>query len=151
MLACQTCRVWTVATLSALLLACGGGGGSGGAADDSWLFPLWVNTDVQVADVDGDGRPDVLTLAQLASSQTQREGRLVVHLQTSSGQFAPPQTYTLGIYPWKMALRDIDGDGAADLVVTDVGNTSGTTDAAVWLLRQDAGQRGRFLAPQRLI
>ncbi|MHB8950347.1 MAG: FG-GAP repeat domain-containing protein, partial [Rhodoferax sp.] len=54
-------------------------------------------------------------------------------------------------YPWKMALRDIDGDGAADLVVTDVGSTSGTADASVWLLRQNAGQRGRFLAPQRLI
>ena len=149
MFAKQDIRTWTITVLSSMLMGCGGGGGSAGT-DNNWLYPLWVNTDVLAADIDGDGRPDVLTLAQLASSQTQRDGRLVVRLQTSSGQFAPAQTYTVGVYPWKLALGDIDGDGAADLVITDVGSASATTDGAVWLLRQDAGQRGHFLAPQRL-
>ena len=129
------------------IVATGGGGGG----DDSWLFPLWVPTDVLVADIDGDGRADVVTLAQLGSSMSAREGRLVVRLQTSPGAFAPAQTYVVGIYPWRMALDDIDGDGAADLVVTDVGGPSATaTNQSVWLLLQEAGNRGQFLAPQRL-
>jgi len=124
---------------------------TGGGGDDSWLFPLWVPTDVLVADIDGDGRADVVTLAQLGSSMSAREGRLVVRLQTSPGAFAPAQTYILGIYPWRMALDDIDGDGAADLVITDVGSPQTTaTDQSVWLLLQEAGHTGQFLAPRRL-
>jgi hypothetical protein len=124
---------------------------TGGGGDDSWLFPLWVPTDVLVADVNSDGRADVVTLAQLSSSMSEREGRLAVRLQTSPGAFAPAQTYVVGIYPWKMALDDINGDGAADLVVTDVGSpTTTATDQSVWLLLQKAGNPGHFLAPQRL-
>ena len=129
------------------IVATGGGGGG----DDNWLFPLWIPTDVLVADIDGDGRADVVTLAQLSSSMSEREGRLVVRLQTSLGAFAPAQTYRVGIYPWRMALGDIDGDGAADLVITDVGSPESTsTDQSVWLLLQETGNPGHFQPPQRL-
>lgn len=138
-------RASVVACLSGLLMACGAGSG-----DDIGLFPLWIKTDVLIADLDGDGRPDVLTLAQLASSMNQREGRLQVRLQTAPGVFLPPQTYSFGTYPWKMALADLDGDGAPDLVITDVGDTGSSTNRAVWLLRQNSLQRGQLLAPQRL-
>jgi hypothetical protein len=129
------------------LHGCGGGGGGGWV----WLFPLWVQTDVLVADVDGDGRPDVITLAQVSYGMSQSEGRLMVRLQTAPGAFTAPQSYVVGIYPWKMALADIDGDGAPDLVVADVGSTSSADGRAVWMLRQDAANRGRFLAPQSLM
>jgi len=135
-----------LAATGVLLSGCGGGD------DTDWLFPLWVETDVLVADIDGDSRADIITLAHLINSQTEREGRLVVRLQTAPGVYAPAQTYVVGIYPWKMALDDIDGDGAADLVIADVGSSASTstTDEAVWMLLQDAGNRGQFLAPQRL-
>lgn len=130
--------------MAALILA-----GCGGGDDADWLYPLWVPTDVLVADVNGDNRADVITLAQRAASETVREGRLVIRLQASAGTFVQAQTYVVGVYPWRMALGDIDGDGAPDLVVADVGNSATTADdASVWMLLQDGS--GHFLSPQRL-
>ena len=127
------------------LAACGGNGiDLGGGGDLDWLFPLTVATDVAVVDLDGDGRADVLTLEQLATSQTDRQGRLLVYRQTSSGAFAAPEVHRVGYYPWHFVITDIDGDNAPDLVVTD-------PDAhEAWLLLQDAAHRGQFKAPVRL-
>jgi len=126
--------------------------GCGGGDDTDWLFPLWVPTDVLVADIDGDGRADILTLAEYASAMDQREGRLVVRLQTAPDVYAPAQTYVVGVYPWKMALDDIDGDGAVDLVITDDGRSAeiSTTDQSVWMLLQDKSSPGTFQVPQGL-
>jgi len=132
----------TLVLLSGVTAGCGGGGGGGG--DTSYLYPLWVPTDTVVSDLDDDGRADVLSLAHVARSESQREGSLTVYRQTNAGSFAAPDSYRVGIYPWRMAVGDIDGDGAPDLVVSDV-------DArAVWLLRQKADQRGRFDSPQQI-
>lgn len=117
------------------LAACGGGVGDD---PEDWLYPLWVPTDVAVVDVDGDGRNDVLTLAQFAGSSSQQEGRLIVHLQSASGSFGGPQTASFGAYPWRFAMADIDGDGAIDVVATDVGADG------VWLLLQDRARPGQF-------
>lgn len=133
--------------MSLALAACGAGGGD----DDSWLYPIRVSTDVLVADVDGDGRNDVITLAQLSTSSSQRRGQLQVHLQKSPGVFSPAQLYNVGVYPWKLALGDINGDGAPDLVVADVGSSSTTASGAVWKLLQDVSNRGQFLPPQALL
>ncbi len=135
-------RVVSSLTMSGLA-ACGGGGGGGG--DTDWLYPLWVPTDVAVADVDGDGRADILTLAQVAASKSQREGRLIVHLQTSPGSFTAAQTAIVGVYPWKLAVGDIDGDGAVDVAVVDVEGSRG-----VWVLLQDHDSRGRLLAAREV-
>lgn len=128
--------------LAVLLAGCGGGGEGGGG--DSWLFPLWVPTDIAVADIDGDGRADVLTLAQYATSNTQLEGRLVLHRQQAGGTFAAGATVAVGRYPWRFAIADVDGDGAADVVVADVDMD------AVYLVRQEGASRGHFLAPVQL-
>ena len=140
--------LFKVGVLTSLLFLAGCGGGD----DGGWFdYPLWVETGVLVADIDGDSRADVITIAQLASSQEDRKGQLVVRLQTSPGVFAPAQTYVVGTYPWRMALGDIDGDGAPDLVITDAGSTAvGVSNGTVWMVRQDAGNRGQFLAPQQL-
>jgi len=128
--------VVAVAGVVAIVGSGGGGAGSGG--------PLWVETDVKVADVDGDGLADVLTLAMRSDSYPQRQGYLMLYRQTAPGTFAAPLATMVGVYPWRVAVADIDGDGAVDLVITD-------PDARVtWLLLQDATNRGHFLAPQAL-
>lgn len=129
------CAVLTVA-------ACGGSGGGG--SFEEIVFPLTVPTDILVADIDGDGRADVLTLALYSRTSTEREGRLSVYRQSAGGTYSAPDLHVVGTYPWRLALADIDGDGAADLVVTD------TDGRSAWLLRQDAGNRGRFLAPVQI-
>ncbi len=125
------------APAAALLLAsCGGG-------DTGWLCPLWVPSDVLAVDIDGDGRTDVVTVAQLASSASQREGRIVVRRQTAPGAFAAPQTCLAGKFPWKAAAEDMDGDGAPDLVLDS--HLTGETGAT--LLLQDGARPGTFQPP----
>jgi hypothetical protein len=135
------------------MLAAAACGGSGDGARDLGIFPLWVATDVAIADIDGDGRPDVLTTAGLWLSENQREGRLNVYRQTSPGTFAAPETYVVGTYLWRIVVADLDGDGAPDLLLTDAGDTR--VDApqprtAAWVVLQDRSQRGRFLAPTKI-
>ena len=73
-----------IATLFAATLgACGGGGGAG---DTSWLFPLWVPTDVAVADVDGDGRADLVLL------RGDDQALLMLQSPTQSGVFLAPRS-----------------------------------------------------------
>ena len=117
---------------------------SGGGGDTSWLFPLWIPTDVVVTDIDGDDLPDVITLARLSTSISHDEGRLVVYRQTSPGVFAPPDHYVVGTYPWKLALDDIDGNGLLDLLVAD------PDSQAVWLLLQNTGNPGKLLPAQQI-
>jgi hypothetical protein len=129
------------------LVACG----SSGDEDPFDILPLWVPTDVAVADVDGDGRNDVLAIAGLIARQQQRDGKLTVYRQVAPGSFAAPDTYTFGAYAWRLAVGDIDGDGAADVIVTDAGRTDQTPPrTAVWMLLQDRAQRGRFLPAQQV-
>lgn len=117
-----------------------------------WSLPdLWVPTDVVVTDIDGDGRVDVLALAMFGTDSLQRQqGLLSVYRQTVRGAFCAPETYAVGGYPWRLAVGDIDGDGAPDVVVTDTVHTASNPPHMVWLLRQDATRRGLFLAPQLL-
>jgi hypothetical protein len=127
-----------------LLTACSGD-------DPVGLFPLWVTTDVQTADIDGDGRMDVLTIAQLGSSMSQREGRLVVRRQTAARIFTA-QTYIVGVYPWKLKVADIDGDGTTDLVVADAGpSASSDHHGFVRLLKQNPANQGTFMPAQLLM
>ena len=130
-----------MAVLAASLAACGGGG-----SDVSDLGPFWVATDIAAADLDNDGRTDVVSVAMLANSGTQNQGYLRVYRQTSSWGFAFSQ-YLVGTYPWRVKIADIDGDAAADLLILDVGR-SGASPGMVWLMRQDRRNRGVFLAPE---
>ena len=119
--------------------------GSGvGGVDDSWLFPLWVETDVVVSDIDLDGRNDVLTLAMLSTSMSHDEGHITIYRQINEKEFSTPSTYIVGRYPWQLSVRDIDGDTLPDLIVTDVDSNN------VQLLLQDPNSDGQFLPAQQI-
>ena len=133
----QVVKLCVLPAVSVFLTSCGGGGGGPSG-------PLWVETDVKVADIDGDGRADVLTIA-MRSENGQEQGYLMLYRQTTPGTFAAPLTTVVGAYPWHMAVADINGDGAPDIVIAD------PTADVTWLLLQDSTNRGQFLPPQALI
>lgn len=115
-----------------------------GGGDDSWLFPLWVQTDIVVSDIDVDGRNDVLTLAMLSTSMSNDEGHLRVYRQIDQGEFSAPSTYIVDEYPWQLVVSDIDGDALPDLLVTDPDLRD------VRLLLQDPNSIGQFLPPRQI-
>ena len=125
-----------LAVLAAALLSgsCGGGGNPFGD-------PFWVDSQLQVVDLDGDGLADVVTLATWVESHTNQVGHLKVYRQTAPGVFAAPVDHVLPYYPWRMVIGDIDGDGRPDVVTThpDLHQVS--------VLLQDPSAPGRFLAP----
>lgn len=119
---------------AALLGGCGGG-------DNPFDDPFWVDTQVQVVDLDGDGLADVITLSTWVVDYNHKTGHLKVYRQTAPGVFAAPLDHELPRYPWHFVVGDVDGDGRPDVVVThpDLGQLS--------LLRQDSSTPGHFLAP----
>ena len=75
-----------VRVIAALFAATLGACGGGSAGDTSWLFPLWVPTDVAVADVDGDGRADLVLL------RGDDQALLMLQFPTQSGVFLAPRS-----------------------------------------------------------
>lgn len=124
-----------VAAFITSLAACGGG-------DGAYSGPVWVETDIAVADIDADGRADVTTLAMLMGGG--RKGYLRVYRQTGPEVFGPPVETVFGTYPWRFSVGDLNGDNRPDVVAADV--DAGTT----WLLTQDPARPAQFAAAQGL-
>lgn len=72
---------------------------------------------VTVADLNGDGAPDLVTA-------NGPDGSVSVLLNNGDGSFAAPVSYPAGSYPVTVAVADLDGDGLPDLAVADAGANS---------------------------
>lgn len=140
---------FAVVALASALAACGGGGGGGDDGGSGGIGPLWIETGVTAADLDGDRRTDVVTVASLARGFGDSDGYLRIYRQQVSGTFAIDE-HLVGRYPWRVEASDIDGDGRPDLLVLDVIGGSGTNDDVLYLLLQDRLNPGRYLAPRAI-
>src|SRR5271157_5414649 len=78
--------------------------------------------DIAVADFNGDGSPD-LAVTNLGDNTVSVLLGNVVN-QECDGSFQPQQTYPAGVAPYGIAIADFNGDGIADLAVT---NTTAAT------------------------
>jgi hypothetical protein len=103
-------------TLGVLL---GKSAASGGGFEPVQIYPTSsggsLPRDVKVADVNGDGLPDLIT----ALSNRGDIGVLLGKSAASGGGFQPVQYYSLGrsdAYPYSVVVADLNADGLPDLV-----------------------------------
>jgi hypothetical protein len=84
---------------------------------------------VAVADVNGDGHPDVVVASYCMSVDDCNDGGLGVLLGNSDGTFQAPVNYSAGGYgAFSLAIADVNGDGRPDLIATTAyGNGPGNS------------------------
>ena len=70
-----------------------------------------------VADVNGDGRPDLVTANDF-------DNTVSVLLGNGDGTFQSQRTFAVGSRPYSVAVADVNGDGKPDLVAANYGDNS---------------------------
>src|SRR5262249_45340650 len=82
-------------------------------------YPVGLPFSVAVADVNGDGKPDlVVPNGGNYDPKTRKllnEG-VKVFLGKGDGSFGPPQTFVAGSFSEMVAVADVNGDGKPDIV-----------------------------------
>src|SRR5260370_14976639 len=93
-------------------------------------------TSVAVADLNGDGKPDLLIANLCDTSSTCANGSVSVLLSNGDGTFQPAVSYASGGYSaYSVAVGDLNGDGKPDLVVANAcGSSSNCTNGVIGVL-----------------
>ncbi|HLJ49158.1 MAG TPA: FG-GAP-like repeat-containing protein [Bryobacteraceae bacterium] len=121
----------------------GSGLGSGvamlGNGDGTFQAPAnWSTTSVNavaLGDLNGDGKLDLV-----ATSSSPGNGNIAIYLGKGDGTFQSAVTVSAGTTPQAIAIADLNGDGKADLIVSNhnsanisvlLGNGNGTFQTAV--------------------
>jgi hypothetical protein len=83
---------------------------------------------VAVADLNGDGNPDLVVANVCADNTCTTDGVVGVLLGNGDGTFQPVVTYSSGgAYASTVVVADVNGDGKSDLIVANqVANSSGS-------------------------
>jgi hypothetical protein len=87
---------------------------------------------VQTADVNGDGKLDLLVTNYCLSRIDCTNGTIDVFLGRNDGTFQSPQTFSSGgSYAVSLAVADVNGDGKPDLAVANLCATESCTGSVV--------------------
>jgi hypothetical protein len=87
--------------------------------DSGGVGAVWA----AVADVNGDGKPDLLVANQCGTAANCSDGSVGVLLGNGDGTFHAATTYDVGYDIYSLAVSDINGDGKLDVMVTSAGNS----------------------------
>jgi len=88
---------------------------------------------VVLADVNGDGRPDLIVANQCSNPQCKTDGDVGVLLGDGDGTFQKATTYDSGgNIALSVVVADVNGDGKLDLLVANMGD--GSQDGSVGVL-----------------
>ena len=96
-----------------------------GNGDGSFQAPVNYRADgeytqgIAIADVNGDGKPDLLAANRTRSPSRLPPGNIGVLLGNGDGTFQPVVTYDAGGYGSSVAVADLNGDRKPDLVVAN--------------------------------
>jgi len=100
-----------------------------------------VPTTVKIADVNGDGKPDLI-VADRGQHQAGNSGvSVLLQSATTAGTFLTPVTYATAYGSIDVAVGDLNGDGKPDLVVANLG---GYWTGSISVLLQDPTQAGVY-------
>jgi hypothetical protein len=90
---------------------------------------------VALADVNGDGKPDLVAVNEYAGNGNLSNGTVAVLLGNANGTFQQAATYSsAGQYAFAVVIADVNGDGAPDLLITNQCATPGCTDGILSVL-----------------
>lgn len=138
--------VMLIATLALGSLASCGAAGNGG---NVVIPPFNMYWSVAVADLNGDGRLDIVASYSKMAGPPPHPGVVAIFFQDAAnpGNFLPPVNYDVGNDPVALAIGDLNGDGNLDIVTANtIMNVDGTGSSSVSVLLQDPTNPGHFLA-----
>jgi len=92
-----------------------------------------------VADIDGNGLPDILGLVSTGIDGRPAQGYVSTRLQQASGTFVLPTRFGVGRGPANLVVADVNGDGRPDLIVANA------DDPSVSVRLADPARPGFFL------
>ncbi|HST08431.1 MAG TPA: FG-GAP-like repeat-containing protein, partial [Gemmatimonadaceae bacterium] len=89
-----------------------------GSFRERYFFPVYGAARAEVADFDGDGRPDILVTSNFADFNRHPERGIVFLRNAGAYQFRPYAFSIAATNQWNLtATADLDGDGRPDVLV----------------------------------